>query len=212
HGLLHGLVVTEAAEGRCEVEAGSRRLRALLLLRQEEKIPEDFLVPCRVIGQEEAQQVGLAENVVREAMHPADQFEAFFAISLSGLSDAEIAARYGTTERHVAQILRLARVSPKIMAEYKAGKATLEQLQALAVTDDIKAQERVWKQTQGYGPRDPEDLKIRLVGQEIKVNSKLGRFIKAEYEKAGGPVRRDLFGEDEDAWLVDHGLAFDLAQ
>src|SRR3546814_2670265 len=80
HGLQQNLVVTPAnGDGAYDVIAGGRRLAALKALQAEGKLPADCLVPC-FIRTESAAELSLAENIVRQAMHPADQFEAFAEI------------------------------------------------------------------------------------------------------------------------------------
>ena len=77
HGLMQNLVVTADAKGGYRVIAGSRRLEALRALQAEGKLPGDHAVPCQVASDEHALEMSLAENTVRLAMHPADEFEAF---------------------------------------------------------------------------------------------------------------------------------------
>ena len=48
-----------------------------------------------------AEEVSLAENSVRAAMHPADQVEAFRRLADAGSTAAAIAARFGVSERTV---------------------------------------------------------------------------------------------------------------
>jgi len=74
HGLLHNLVVTKAKSDKYKVIAGARRFAALTKLAKEKSIPKTFGVPCRVIDGEASTESSLAENVIRQAMHPADQF------------------------------------------------------------------------------------------------------------------------------------------
>ena len=69
----------------------------------------------------DAVEISLAENEMREAMHPADQFDAFKKLADEGKGPEEIAARFGTTPRIVEQRLKLAVVSPKLMAAYRGG-------------------------------------------------------------------------------------------
>ena len=62
-------------------------------------LEEDHLVPCRLIGSiVAAEEVSLAENSVRAAMHPADQVEAFRRLADAGSTAAAIAARFGVSE------------------------------------------------------------------------------------------------------------------
>ena len=62
------------------VAAGERRRRAMLLLQQRGRLPKEHEVLCELVPPERALEVSLAENSGREAMHPADEFEAFKAL------------------------------------------------------------------------------------------------------------------------------------
>ena len=78
HGLIHNLVVTKATKGdKHEVVAGARRLAALNKLAKDKVIPKTWDVPCRVVDADASTESSLAENTIRQAMHPADQFTAF---------------------------------------------------------------------------------------------------------------------------------------
>lgn len=215
HGLLQNLTVTAvfgADETTYAVEAGGRRLRALQQLAAEGAIASDWPVPCKVIGGDAAEEAGLTENVSRQDMHPADEFEAFSRLIEDRATVGEVAARFGKTERYVQQRMKLANVSPTILAEYRAGNATLEQLMALAITDDQKLQLRVWNAGKSIWHRDPDNLRATIVEGEFAADSQLGKFVGvAAYEKAGGKVRRDLFGKESDSYLVDSELVQRLA-
>jgi ParB family chromosome partitioning protein len=77
HGLLQNLQVRPATDEDFEVVAGGRRFDALKFLAKHKKIAPDYPVPCEVRDGPDATEISLAENEMREAMHPADQFEAF---------------------------------------------------------------------------------------------------------------------------------------
>ena len=102
HGLMQNLVVTADGDGRFRVIAGSRRLEALRALQAEGKLPDDHAVPCQVAGDDHAAEMSLAENTVRLAMHPADEFEAFARLIEGGAAVEQVAERFGVTVRHVA--------------------------------------------------------------------------------------------------------------
>ena len=91
HGLMQNLVVTAAGDGGYRVIAGSRRLEALRALQDEGKLPGDHAVPCQVVSDDHAAELSLAENTVRLAMHPADEFEAFARLIDGGDSVEHIA-------------------------------------------------------------------------------------------------------------------------
>jgi hypothetical protein len=70
--------VRKAARGKFAVIAGQRRFLALSAPAERDQVPADLPVECRLMEADiDAAEIGLAENVVRQPMHPADQFEAF---------------------------------------------------------------------------------------------------------------------------------------
>ncbi|HEJ6335386.1 TPA: ParB N-terminal domain-containing protein [Pseudomonas aeruginosa] len=204
-GLLQNLIVILSADGETyEVVAGDRRLTALKLLAKKKRIPADYEVPCLLVADASARTVSLAENVQRENMHPADQFAAFAALVKEGRPIEDIAADFGVSPLVVQRRLKLANVSPRLMADYRAGGVTLEQLMALTITDDHAAQEAAF-----YGApewqRSPSKLRERLTEREIDAAHALVRFVGLDaYRQAGGGIRRDLFAEgDAGTYLTD---------
>ena len=141
-GLLQNLIVTACTDGEhYEVVGGKRRLAALKLLAQKKRLPNTFEVPCLVVLDASARTVSLTENVQRQAMSPADELEAWRALADEGRSVEEIAADFGVTPLVVKQRLKLANVSTRLLADYREATITLNQLMALAITDDHAAQE-----------------------------------------------------------------------
>ena len=207
-GLLQNLVVILAADGeQYEVVAGDRRLTALKLLAKKKRIAADYEVPCLLVPDASARTVSLAENLLREQMHPADQFEAFAALVKEGRPIEDVAADFGVSPLVVQRRLKLANVSPRLMADYRAGGVTLEQLMALTITDDHTAQEAAF-----YGApewqRGASALRERLTEREIDATHPLVRFAGLDaYTTAGGGIRRDLFAEgDAGTYLTDAAL------
>ena len=136
HGLLQNLEVKPNAKGQFEVVAGERRLAALRLMAKQKKIAADFPVPCNALEGDNAFEISLAENEMRQAMHPADQFEAFKKLADQGMGDEDVAARFCVSVQVVRQRLKLAHVSPKLVALYRKGEMPLDCLMAFAVRDD----------------------------------------------------------------------------
>ncbi|MCI2809682.1 ParB/RepB/Spo0J family partition protein [Eoetvoesiella caeni] len=209
-GLLQNLTVILARDGEhYEVVAGGRRLDALKLLAKTRRIPKDWAVPCLLVADASARTVSLTENVQREAMHPADQFEAFAALVAEGRPIEDIAADFSVTPLVVQRRLKLANVSRRLLADYRADAVTLEQLMALAITDDHAAQEAAFYEAPEW-QRQPHALRDRLTEREIDAGHALVRFAGLDaYEAAGGGIRRDLFAQDDrgvyvtDAALLD---------
>ncbi|WP_434211881.1 ParB N-terminal domain-containing protein [[Pseudomonas] boreopolis] len=214
-GLLQNLIVIATADGEhYEVVAGGRRLAALKLLAKKHRISKEWEVPCLLVADGTARTASLTENVQREAMHPADQFEAFAALVAEGRPIEDIAADFSVTPLVVQRRLKLANVSPRLMADYRADAVTLDQLMALAITDDHAAQEAAFYDAPTW-QRHPSQLRDRLTEREIDAyRHPLVRFVGLDtYEAAGGGIRRDLFADDDaGVYLTDAALLEKLAQ
>jgi ParB family chromosome partitioning protein len=102
-GLLQNLVVApiKKPRGSFTVEAGGRRLRALLSLVDDGVLDATHEVSCLVIGggAAAAQEVSLAENFQRLAMNPADECLAFGQLIEQG---ATVAWACGRLSHHPA--------------------------------------------------------------------------------------------------------------
>ena len=220
HGLLENLVARadgtdDEGNKRFAVVAGGRRLAALNALAEEGALDADYAVPCRLAPDGDGSELSLAENVVRVAMHPADQVTAFAELAESGASVASIAARFGVSEHLVEQRLRLGNAAPEILDAYRAGEIGLEALKAFAVTTDHERQRAVWEHlaAQEYG-RSVYQVKRLLTEERVPANAALARFVGIDaYEAAGGAVLRDLFADEHEngVWLEDPDLLNELA-
>ena len=212
-GVLQNLVVVQAARGRYEVCAGGRRLAALTLLVQQGDIADNYPVPVLVVPADKALIASLAENCFHVPMHPADEFAAFARLLAQGKSVEDVAAAFGVTPLIVKRRMKLATVSPRLMALYREGGIGLDCLMVLASVDDHQRQEQAWAGLPSWNQR-PEHLRQLLTRGEIESDADpLARFVTVKaYEKAGGPLRRDLFSDDDrKAYLLDPALLERLA-
>lgn len=210
HGLLQPLVVKPAPDkgktkSKYHVIAGQRRLMALNGINYAKP------VDCTVIAQDaDATEISLVENTIRQQMHPIDQFQAFRQLQESGSPPAEIAVRFGYAESTVLKLLKLSRVSPKILDAYRAEELTLEHVQAFASTDDRERQEEVFN---AFNPdyNDADDIRGNLKPEgDIPATDKRAQYVGIEaYVKAGGKTRSDLFAGT--TYLLDAQLLDDLA-
>jgi ParB family chromosome partitioning protein len=211
HGLLQNLQVREAASGKFEVVAGGRRLAALKLLAKRKALAKNAPVGCNVLGDEDASEISLAENEMRQAMHPADQFEAFKALTDAGHGPEDVAARFGVTPTVVRQRLKLASVSPKLMALYREKGLTLDQLMAFTVSDDHAAQEAAWFEVPEW-QRSAHAIRQTLTAAHVGGDDPRAQFVTvAAYIEAGGGVITDLFQTESEGYLTDPALLDRLA-
>src|ERR1019366_4058441 len=206
HGLLQNLQVREGAGNKFEVVAGGRRLGALKLLLKKKTLTAKTPIACHVLGDEDAGEISLAENVMRMPMHPADQFEAFRALAETGKGPEDIAARFGTTAATVRQRLKLAGVSARLFAAYREDEMTLDQLMAFTVSDDHAAQEAVWTDLAQYN-RSPAAIRKALTAAHVSADDKRVSLVGLDvYREAGGAIVRDLFQPAHEGYLTDAAL------
>ncbi|MCU1336679.1 MAG: parB-like partition protein [Bryobacterales bacterium] len=207
HGLQQNLTVKPLGK-KFAVVAGGQRFLALMQLAKEGDIAPNYLVTCKIANDDyDPAEIGLVENVMREDMHPADQFEAFRDLVDKGVSAVDIAARFGKSLDHVNRLLKLARVSPAVLKAYRADTLTLQQVMAFTVSDDHAAQDQVLKNLRP-NQRDPRTIRDALTENEIPASDRRVKFVTLKaYEKAGGQKRTDLFTEGDDSiFILDPAL------
>ncbi|WP_175824499.1 ParB/RepB/Spo0J family partition protein [Burkholderia cepacia] len=207
-GLLQNLVVHEMKGSRGKqrlygVCAGQRREAALDLLHEQKHIAADYPVPVRIVSEGEALAISLIENSEREGLDPFDVLRAYQMLAEEGRSVDYIAALFSASPLTVKRRMKLANVSPKLLALLREDAITLEQLAALALADDHETQEHIWFDANEW-QRQPNYLRQAITRAEIDASrSRLVRFVGlAAYEAAGGYVRRDLFSDDENSSFI----------
>ena len=189
--------------GNYLVTIGEGRRQGLRLLAKRKAIKRTHPVRCIVDAENDAHEISLDENMTREAMHPADQFEAFQRLAEErGYGAEEIGARFGVSAHVVRQRLRLGAAAPELMAAYRAGALALDQLMAFCVSEDQNRQRQVFEQLGDYRP--VHAIRRAMTEAKVAVGDRRVRFVGVEaYEAAGGGILRDLFTEDGGGWLED---------
>jgi ParB family chromosome partitioning protein len=213
-GILQNLVVEPERDSEGEptgcylVSIGEGRRLAQMLRVKRKEIKKTEAIRCVIDTANDAAEISLDENVTRENLHPADEFERFRELAEDrGWGAEEIAARFGVTAHVVKQRLRLGAVSPKLMQVYRDGELTLDQLMAFAITEDHTRQEQVYANLSWN--RDASTIRRDLTKANVAATERRAIFIGAQaYTEAGGNIIRDLFTEDrggfyEDAALLD---------
>ncbi|WOJ88400.1 ParB N-terminal domain-containing protein [Methylocapsa polymorpha] len=211
-GMLQNLVVEPEQDadggptGSYLVTIGEGRRLAQLLRAKRKQIKKTEPIRCVLDTENDPQEISLDENVTREAMHPADQFERFRELSeRKGWGAEEIAARFGVTPHVVRQRLRLGAVSSRLMQVYREGGLSLDQLMAFAIVEDHARQEQVYDNLP-YN-RDPSQIRRDLTRMHIAATDRRVIFVGPEaYAEAGGIILRDLFTEDRGGFYEDVAL------
>ena len=215
-GLIQNIVIEpeikdDKPTGSYLVTAGEGRRLAYLLRAKRKEIRKNHLVRCWLDTENDPSEVSLDENVTRENMHPADQFERFHELSRDkGWGAEEIGARFGVSPEVVKRRLRLGAVSPKLMDVYRQDGLTLDQLAAFSITDDHARQEQVFENLSWN--KEPWIIRRDLTASNIPATDRRAVFIGADaYVEAGGTIIRDLFTDDDGGFFEDAGLLDTLA-
>ncbi|NIB44844.1 ParB N-terminal domain-containing protein [Pseudomaricurvus alkylphenolicus] len=199
HGIKQNLIVFPGKKkGTFEVVAGGRRYDTLAKLVKEKHFKSTDTVPCQVAASEsEAIELSIVENTHRAAMHPADEFEAYQALQRTGATIKAIAERFGVTQKHVRQRLKLAGAAPEIIQAYRDKKLDLDAVKAFTVEESHEKQVEVLEYftNDNFAP-DAHHIRQRLTLESIRSNDGIARFIDMRrYKKLGGTVSSDLFGD-----------------
>ena len=204
HGLLENLVARADDPGhdaakRFAVVAGGRRLAALKALAEDGTLDADHPAPCKIAANGNAGELSLAENVIRIAMHPADQVVAFSALAQSGVTVAAIAARFGVTERLVEQRLRLGNAAPELLDAYRADTIDLETMKAFSVTTDHDRHRAIWERVAGQGYR-PSAWQVKRMPAEERVTPICPATRSTKWQSGSQAVLLTIFCRNH-AWL-----------
>ena len=213
YGLLGNLVITKDYQ----VIAGARRLQALNNLADRGELDQTD-IPCLIADETDAAAISLAENIVRQSMHPIDEVKAFAACIDAGVSVADIAIQFGCTESLVNQRLRLAAIDDKILNAYRAGEFDMDTLRRFAMTTDqgkqVAVYERIFQHSSSGVSTQYWNVSRAMKEESISLRSDLGRFVGLEdYVNAGGAVTEDLFASQDDSVILleDVQLVHELA-
>jgi ParB family transcriptional regulator, chromosome partitioning protein len=133
HGVVQPVVVRPAAEeGRYILVLGERRLRASRMAGKE-------TVPALVrrLSPQQAAEMTVLENVVREDLNPIEQANAYKILSQEfKLTQVQIAQRIGVSRETVANYMRLLRLPGKVMEYVAHGRLTFSEARELLALEN----------------------------------------------------------------------------
>ncbi|MCP3054946.1 ParB/RepB/Spo0J family partition protein [Aurantimonas sp. LRZ36] len=203
-GILQPLLVRPNCEGY-EIIAGQRRYHALTVLAEDGAIDP---VPCIVMDDGDdakAIEASLAENIARLPMDEIDQYKAFATLAAKGETVADIATRFGVTERLVNQRLAIANIIDPILNAYRRDEIRPDTLRILTMATP-RQQKAWWKLHKSEDNNAPLGRALKdwlFGGTHIPVGNAL--FDIADYT---APIISDLFGEDR--YFSDSDLFWQL--
>lgn len=205
-------VAVPRKKGHYSIYGGGRRLDGVHANISKGVLGEDFMVPLLPAkSAREAISMSLAENFYQLPMNPADECRGFQAvIENEKKTPAEVAKRYGKTERFVLGRLRLANLAEPVFEALRAGEITLDVAQAYASTSDTTRQAKVFEQLEGaYYRHNVNEIRRHLASGSYKGGDPKALLVGRDaYVAAGGHIDCDLFTNDatevwRDGDLVD---------
>lgn len=121
HGVLQPLVVRPVDEGKYQLIAGERRLRAA----QRAGLVD---VPVHVVQLDDQQMIeaALVENIHRSDLNPIEKAQGFADyLQRFGLADHELAARLGLGRSTISNLVGLLTLPPEVQEQVRNGQLTL---------------------------------------------------------------------------------------
>lgn len=172
NGLLQPLLVRRKGDGRFELIAGERRLRAARLAGLQ-SVP----VTVRNCTDQQAMEFALVENLQRKDLNPVETAQAYHRLLREfGLTQEALAERIGKDRSSVANMVRLIHLPSEIHDDLKAGRLSTGHAKVLLALADPAEQVRLARRIVD------ESLSVRQAEQWVarasrgkKVRRKAGR-------------------------------------
>ena len=202
-GVLQPLIVRihPVLEGCFELVAGERRWRALKLAGETEAP-----VIIKKLGDDEALEVALLENIQREDLTPIEEGQCYHELmQLHGLTQEELARKLGKDRSTISNMVRLLALPKAIQQDLEMGRLSAGHARALLSfsepTEQLKLRERLL--LKNWSVRETEK-QVRMIlelrenkaiqsSKEIWINDELNtelRSIEAELQRYLGTKMR----------------------
>ncbi len=223
YGILQPLIVRPLTEGRYELIAGERRLRA-------SKIAGLKTVPVllKPAGSQTSLEIALIENVQREDINALECAKAYRRlIDEFGLTQEDVAEKVGKSRVAVANTVRLLRLPKTIQEGLEAGRISEGHARALLAFETEPQQLAIYQQVIERGltvrevekaakpktlkpPKpspEPRDTNDQAVEEALSIF--LGAQTRIQRSEVGGKLTIEFYS-DEDLQRIMEGLGFSM--
>ncbi|MDD6024119.1 MAG: ParB/RepB/Spo0J family partition protein [Oscillospiraceae bacterium] len=219
HGILQPIAVRPLESGYYQIIAGERRWRAARDAGLKE-VPVHILS----VGDQEAAELALIENLQREDLNPMEEARGFEALMNEyKMTQEEAAQRVGKSRPAVANALRLLKLPKSIISLVEDGSLSAGHARALIPLEDEQLQRQAAgrviqqqlsvRQTEALVKRltkpEPEEkpvdvLKVDYYKECEKALSKaLGRKVSIQPGKKKGKFTIEYYGDEDLQTLMD---------
>jgi ParB family chromosome partitioning protein len=217
-GVLQPLVVRPLSEGRYELIAGERRLRASKLAGLKQ-VP----IIVRATSDQSALEIALIENIQREDIGALECARAYRQLmSEFGLTQEQVADKVGKARTSVANTVRLLRLPPKIQDGLETGRISEGHARALLglekeehqlyVFDQILARNLNVREVEKLAKRKPRkprqapakpEVSTDWIALEEALSVHLGAQVRLQPGQVGGKLVIDFYSDDELQGIVE---------
>lgn len=164
-GVLEPILVRPRGD-KFEIIAGERRVRAAKLAGME-KVP----VLVKEVGDREAMEIALIENLQREELTPLERARGYeMLIKKFNFTHEEIARRLGKSRASVTNTLRLLRLPEEIKRDLQEGRITEGHARVL-LTLPSREREELWKRIRlrNLSVRDTERIARKRRRRKLRI-------------------------------------------
>jgi ParB family chromosome partitioning protein len=213
-GLLQPLIVRPTSDGRYELLAGERRLRAAQRAGLQ-RVP----AVVRSSPEDDRLQAALIENMAREDLNPVDEARACAAlVDDLGISKEELARRVGRSRAAISNLIRLLGLPDQVLEQLARGELSEGHGRAILQVSDQDERRRLARRAAaaGWSVRETErraagsggsrrrarggrmnaEERAALDEAEDALGAALGAEVKVR--SAGGGVKAELRFDDLD--------------
>lgn len=215
-GLIQSIAGLADSNGKVEIVAGGRRLRALQYLAELHPdlatVRPELANPLVMLAPDEATALAWAnlENVARRDLHPAEEIRAYGKMAATCAPPSIIARAFAVTEKHVYRRLALANLPDPVLDALAANEISLSMAAAFTICDDEALALEVLDRCRGESWTDHQ-LRNILRPASVKTSDRRAVLVGLDaYKEAGGRVTGDLFAEQtylDDTALLDQLFA-----
>ncbi|MFA5935486.1 MAG: ParB/RepB/Spo0J family partition protein [Patescibacteria group bacterium] len=206
HGILQPIVVTVKNDGRYELIAGERRLRASKIAGLEE-------IPALIRSATEQQKMELAiiENVQRSDLNPIEEAHAYLRLQNEfGMTQDEVGVRVGKSRPQVGNIIRLLQLPDLIQRALMEGTISMSNARTLlslptdqerlSLFEQMVAGNFTVRQTEARvaHPRRSVGIDPNLAALEQQFRAAFGTRVTVKRDARGEGEVRIRFLNDED--------------
>lgn len=194
-GIIMPLLVRKNGEEGFYVTDGGKRLAALHVLARDGEYDKEKPIPLilREHSVADASDYSLTTNIIREDMHPVDEFEAIAKLIDDGKSPEDIKSGYGISLKDISRSLALGKLASEVREEWRNGKMDEAAARAFTLEPDQKAQAELLARLKKRGGLQNWTIKTAIVGDEREAKAMINFVGLDAYKVAGGATTQDLF-------------------